>query len=254
MAEDTPSLERPAWVREDLAGASGRDVRVAVIDSGRDPAWEEKRIRPGVGLVDAENDFLLSRSADDHDRIGHGSACCEIILGLAPGVEIIPVRIFGHRLETSPEVLVAALEWAVGERVDLINLSLGTFLKSALYPLYEACEQARKEGVLVVSAVHTVEGWSYPAVFDNVLGVQAGRFGNVFDFDYRPEEAAECLAQGERRVRWLGGKKQQGFGSSFAAPHISAIVALLLERFPGSDLDQVRKLLQHYARKPRPGS
>lgn len=252
MPNDSPplaalSFERPRWVTEELAEATGRGVRVAVIDSGRDPFWKERRVRPGVGLVASEG-FELSFSDDDRDRVGHGTACCDLILGLAPRVEILPVRVFGDRLETSPELLVAGIEWAVQEEVHIINLSLGTFLERAIRPLYQACEHARQAGIVVVSAVHTVEDWSYPAVFENVLGVQAGRFTNVFEFEFRPDEAAEVLAQGERRVRWLGGAEKEGFGSSFAAPHVSALVALLLERFPGASLEELRRHLERFAR------
>ncbi len=248
MAEGLPARQRPRWVRRDLADATGRGVRIAVIDSGRDPGWREARIRPGIGFVDPRDELSLQRSADDRDRIGHGTACCDIILGLAPGVELLPARVFGHRLETSSELIVAALEWAVEQRVDLVNLSLGTHLESSLRPLYSACEKAGAAGVVIVSAVHLEKGWSYPAGFANVLGVQAGRFANVFDYEVHPGEAAELVAQGERKVRWLGAQRRRVFGSSLAAPHITAIAALLRERFPGSDLASLRRRLAGYAR------
>ena len=71
---------------------------------------------------------------------------------------------------------------------------------------------------------------------------------NVEDghFEFSPGDGAECRAQGERQLRWLG-QRRRLFGSSFAAPHISAMVALLLERFPGSDLARIRQLLARYA-------
>ena len=175
MAE-LPSRSPPAWVRRDLGGATGRGVRVAVIDSGRDPEWSDPRIQPGIGLVDPSSQLELARSDDDHDRIGHGTACCDILLSMAPGITIVPIRVFGDRLETSPELIVAALDWAAEQRAKIVNLSLGTHLKSALEPLYLACERARERGVLVVSAVSMSQGWSYPAIFDNVLSVQAGSF------------------------------------------------------------------------------
>ncbi len=241
-----PACERPPWVDRDLAGATGRGVRVAVVDSGCDAAWGDPRIRKGIGLTDPHDGLEVARSQDDRDRIGHGTACTDIILGIAPDVEILPVRVFGSRLETSPEVIVAALEWAIEERVTIVNLSLGSLLDRALRPFYRVCERARKAGILVVSAVHLGEGWSYPAVFENTLGVTAGRFANIFDFEYFPGEGAEFRAQMERQVRWLE-QRRRVRGSSFAAPHISALAALFLERFPGSDLDKIRELLARHA-------
>lgn len=245
-----PDQRRPAWIERTLAGATGRGVRVAMVDSGLDPAWQDPRIQPGMGLTTSHDSFDLTYSADVRDRIGHGTACTDIVLGMAPGTEILPLRVFGTQLETSPEVVVAALEHAIEARVSVVNLSLGSLLDRALRPLYRACEQARQAGVVVVSAIHLGEGWSYPAVFENTLGVAAGRFTSIFDFEYLPEEGAECRAQGERQVRWLGGPRRL-FGSSFAAPHITALVALFLERFPGSDLTQIRALLaRHALRQP----
>jgi len=241
-----PDLRRPAWVERNLAGATGHGIRIAVIDSGRDATWNDPRILPGIGFSDSENGFAFLRSQDDRDRIGHGTACTDIILGMAPRVEILPLRVFGSRLETSPEVIVAALDQAIEERVSIVNLSLGSLLDRALRPLYRACERARSEGLLVVSAIHLGEGWSYPAVFENTVGVAAGRFASIFDYEYSSGEGAECRAQGERRVRWQG-KRRRLFGSSFAAPHISALIALFLECFPGSDLEQARELLALHA-------
>ncbi len=237
-------LATDAWTDADFAIATGRGVTVGVIDSGRDPEWNEPRIRPGVGLV-ASRGFAVSRSLDDTDRIGHGTACCDLILRSAPGVVIHPVRVFHRRLETSVEVLVEALRWAVSQRLRVINLSLGTHLESALRPLYKACEQARRRGVIVVSAVNVQSGASYPAVFDSVIGVQAGAVDQPFE--YRPGDAVECVARGSCRARGLQGQISNVTGSSFAAPQVTALVARLLESRPDADVDRVRALLARVA-------
>ena len=241
-----PSTEPPEWVQRYLPGATGRGVRVAVVDSGCDPSWNHPRIGAGIGLSDTGLGFDLVPSDDVDDRIGHGTACCDILLGMAPGVEVVPVRVFGSRLETSPKVILAALEWAIEQQVDVVNLSLGSLLESSLRPFYRVCERARSEGLVVVSAGSLETGWSYPAIFENTLGVSAGRFDNIYDFNYLTGQGLECRAQADRQVRWLGGERRV-FGSSFAAPHISALVALILERHPGLDLDEVRSLLSRFA-------
>jgi subtilisin family serine protease len=90
-------------------------IRVAVIDSGVNPA------HPHITRVDGgypENDFL--------DRLGHGTAVMAAIQEKAPGAEYYAVRVFGRDLRTNIDALVAALEWCVENRMDVINLSLGT--------------------------------------------------------------------------------------------------------------------------------
>jgi subtilisin family serine protease len=255
-----PSLRRPAWVEHDLGGASGRGVRVALLDSGVDPSWRGPRWGRGVGLLDraaaARQRFVLAADGDVDDLDGHGTACADVVLGMAPGVVIHPVRVFHRHRRTSLDVLLAGLRWAVEQGVDVVHLSLGSVLHSAAQPLYRACEEARRAGAVVVAATEPRRGVGYPAVFDNALGVAAGDFANVHDYLYRAEQAVECVAQGRRRVRLLGGERRWGTATSYAAPHVTALVALFLETMggpptpssprDGTRLDRVRGLLARH--------
>jgi subtilisin family serine protease len=238
----------PAWVRGELGGATGRGIRVAVVDSGWDRTIADDRVLPGVGFVDPEDDFATARNDDDQDVLGHGTACAGVILGVAPDARIIPVKVFGKVLETSPGTLRAALLWAQEAGVQVINVSLGTRLEGQLHPLYHACEMARRAGIIIVAAGHNANDWSYPAIFENVIGVSAARFDSPYHFRYRPDEAMECEAWGvERPVLWVGGQRVVRHGTSFAAPNVAGIVAMILERHPGATLEQVRDMLSRFA-------
>jgi hypothetical protein len=186
-------------------------------------------------------------SEDDHDRHGHGTACAELLLSVAPDSRILPIPVFGRRLETSPAVIEAAVEEAVTRGVRLLNLSLGTTTEESRNALYRSCERARHAGTIIVAA-SSLDATSYPAAFDNVLSVGIGRFQDLSVFSYRPDERVECLASGRpptsdetlhRRV--MGG------GSSFAAPRITGVIARILERWPTADLKEVRARLAEVA-------
>ncbi len=237
------SYDRPPWVRRDLADATGAGVRVAVVDSGLDAGWPAAEARLGIDLSDAPK----GGNAATHDHLGHGTACASILWSLAPGVEVYPVRIFHRRLESRISVLVRAIEWAVERRMQVVNLSLGTVEKKGFERLYRACEAARRQGLILVAAVEAKSGVSYPAVFDNAIGVAGGYFPNGHDFAYRPDDAVEAVAQGRCRVRTVGGRYRWVDATSFAAPHLSGIVALLLERHPDADLAAMHGLLSRYA-------
>jgi subtilisin len=238
----------PAWVRDELGGATGRGIRVAVVDSGWDRTIADDRVLPGVGFVDPEDDFATARNDDDQDVLGHGTACADVILGVAPDARIVPVKVFGKVLETSPGTLRAALLWAQEAGVQVINVSLGTRLEGQLHPLYHACEMARRAGIIIVAAGHNANDWSYPAIFENVIGVSAARFDSPYHFRYRSDEAMECEAWGvERPVLWVGGERVVRHGTSFAAPNVAGIVAMILERHPGATLEQVRDMLSRFA-------
>lgn len=238
----------PGWVAGELAGATGRGVRVAVIDSGWDRTLEDPRVLSGVSFVDPADDFGLARGDDDHDVLGHGTACVDLVLRVAPEARVVPVKVFGKVLETSPGTLHAALVWALDAGVRVVNVSLGTRLEGTLHPLYAVCEKARRAGIVVVAAGHNANDWSYPAIFENVIGVSAGRFDSPFHFRFRPEHAMECEAWGvDQPVRWIGGERVVKHGTSFAAPNVAGIVALILERHPEAGLDEVREMLGRFA-------
>ncbi len=90
-------------------------IRIAVIDSGVNPS------HPHITRVDGgwpEHDFL--------DRLGHGTAVMAAIQEKAPDAECLAVRIFERELRTNIDTLLAAIEWSIAQRVDIINLSLGS--------------------------------------------------------------------------------------------------------------------------------
>jgi subtilisin family serine protease len=238
----------PEWVRDELGGATGSGIRVAVLDSGWDRTIDDPRVLPGVGFVDPDDDFALARNDDDQDVLGHGTACADVILGVAPDARIIPVKVFGKTLETSPGTLETALHWAIDAGVQVINVSLGTRLEGTLHALYRACERARQAGIIVVAAGHNANDWSYPAIFENVIGVSAARFDSPYHFHYRAEHAMECVGWGvDRPVLWVGGERVVRHGTSFAAPGVAGIVSLILERHPGAKIEDVREMLARFA-------
>jgi hypothetical protein len=107
--------------KEPFAGLTGRGVRVAVIDSGVHAA------HPHVGGVAGGIAFGPGGENTDYiDRLGHGTAVAAAILEKAPEVSLYAVRIFDRKLSTSIEILTQALEWCIEQRMDIVNLSLGS--------------------------------------------------------------------------------------------------------------------------------
>ncbi|HEX2076223.1 MAG TPA: S8 family serine peptidase [Longimicrobium sp.] len=235
-----------------MTDATGRGVRVGVVDSGWDRTQPEPRVLAGTGILGLDGPGGALRTGDDHDRFGHGTACADLVLRVAPAAEIVPVRVFDARLETGPGVLAAAIRWAVDAGCQVLNLSLGTCEEEGVRTLYAACEYARRRGVVVVAAAHAEGLASAPAIFDNVLSVGALRGSDTARVVCRPGEAVECLANAVHPdVRWLGGERVVATGTSYAAPIVTGTVARLRERHPSADLDAVRALLaRHSAAAP----
>jgi subtilisin family serine protease len=198
-------------------------------------------------LVDPYDGLKLARSSDYQDRIGHGTACTSIICHLAPESIVYPIRVFNSNLETSVNIIQAGIRWGVEQNLDLINMSFGTLERDALLPLYATCEAARRSGTVLVAASHNTSTWSYPALFDNVISVAAGKFAEPFDYVYREGGAIECLARGHNiMVQGLEGYRETVSGSSYAAPHIVGLISLFMEHSPGLTLEGVRELLADF--------
>ncbi|MBI3504657.1 MAG: S8 family serine peptidase [Proteobacteria bacterium] len=223
---------------------TGAGIRVGVIDSGWDRTRVERQVHAGVSFRMRPGSDQIVVGKDDHDRLGHGTACTGLLLDLAPAVEVTPLRVFEAKLETSPEVLLAAIDWAVAHEIRVLNLSLGTMRNDAAPHLFSACKHARQEGTIIVAASNPATGWCYPAIFEDVIGVAGGNVRHPFGHRYIAGAAVECVASfGPRPVRGLAGRSAITGGSSVAAAVVAGKVALLLDANPTASYREVHAML-----------
>jgi hypothetical protein len=120
-------------------------VRIAVIDSGIHAG------HPHVGRVAGAVYFT---GDDALDRLGHGTAVAAAIREKVPEAELFAVKVFDRRLTVRIEAILRALAWCREERMDAINLSLGTANEEHRAALLEAVA----DNGVVVSAAHMLPG------------------------------------------------------------------------------------------------
>src|SRR4051812_5949757 len=107
----------PQWA---WGGATGRGVRVCVVDSGVEPD------HPMVGRLDGSwamveaGDRYTVEADDGGDACGHGTACAGIIRRTAPDCEVHSVRVLGRDAAGTGRMLLAGLRWAVEQNFDVI--------------------------------------------------------------------------------------------------------------------------------------
>src|SRR5580700_11853731 len=128
-------------------------MKIAVIDSG--VATPHSHIDAIAGGVTITAD---GESPDYADRIGHGTAVMAAIMEKAPDAEYFAVRVFQSSLRTKIEFLLRAIEWSIEQRVDLINLSLGTSNPAHADRFAPLIARAAHAGALLISAAHTLPG------------------------------------------------------------------------------------------------
>ena len=99
---------------------------------------------------------------DVGDLFGHATACGGIIVGLAPEVDLVSVRVLGPDLKGKGAAFLAGLEWALERGVDVANLSLSS-KSEALYPAFhDVVDRAYFQGLHLVSAANNVPGNFFP--------------------------------------------------------------------------------------------
>ena len=150
-----------------IGETDGSGVTVAIIDSGveRDhPAVGGKLVRSvKVELaLDPDDDPLVTDDPDGLDVVGHGTACAGIIHAIAPGADLVSVRVLGPDNRGKGIVFAAGLDWAIEQGASVVNLSLSS-KSDALFGLFhDLADRAYFANVLLVCAANNVPGNSYP--------------------------------------------------------------------------------------------
>jgi subtilisin family serine protease len=212
----------------------GRDVIVAVIDSGVDTKHPDLK-----GAIVSSFDAAGGKDAGPDF---HGTAVAGIIRargiveGVAPQAKIMAVRAFrvaarGAPPQTSSDVLLTAVDWAVANGARVLNLSFVGPRDPAVEALLAAAQQKR---VVVVAAAGNGGPWAapaYPAAYAGVIAVTAV---DEADRRYKHANRGTYIAVAAPGVDILAPVERGGHsflsGTSFAAAYVSGIAALLLER------------------------
>ena len=234
--------------------ATGKGVRVAVIDTGVDFDHPELRMRV---VKNMSHNFVDVREGTFADDI-HGTAVAGVIaaspnsdvgmVGVAPGAEIHALKACWPRTPGSREAacnsytLAKAVDTAIKQGAQVMNFSLAGPEDPILGKLVGA---ALSRGIVVVAADGGAPGRSFPASYKGVLGVLGS--------DDLKGEVARPAA---RTTSWLAAPaidilstaphNSYDFfsGSSLAAAEVTGIAALLLEKNPKLTPAQIREILQ----------
>ncbi|HEX7351766.1 S8 family serine peptidase [Brachybacterium sp.] len=170
---------------QQVDGLTGAGVTVAVIDSGIDynhpdfggsgtndqtADFPGDRVVGGYDFVGDDYDARVAGSAVDPDKYpddcgGHGSHVAGIVgadgdpdaggvLGVAPGVDLLSYRVFGCEGSSSTEVILEAMERAMADGADVVNMSLGaSFATWQDYPTAQMSDVMTDNGItMVISA------------------------------------------------------------------------------------------------------
>ncbi len=220
--------------------ASGRGVRVAVIDSGVNTSHSHIAA-PVTRVMIGE----AEEGSSPEDTLGHGTAVTAAIQEKAPAAEYFAVKVFGPSLRTSTSRLFEAIEWAIAHRMDVINLSLGTRKIDSRGQFQALVEHACSVGSVLVSARDTGVPPLLPGTLPQVIGVDVD--WDIPRHRYRIANAgASCCFFASGYPRPLPGvpPARNLNGISFAVANMSGFVACACERLQERSFDSIRKALE----------
>lgn len=227
-------------------GTTGAGVRIAVIDSGIDndhPAINGA-VKGWCEPVQGGSAFEF-RDTPHPDSCGHGTACAGIIHSLAPDAELYSVKVLGADMSGTGVLFAAGIHWALEQGMQIVNLSLGTTKRDFYAVLHELADTAYFRRIALVAAANNLPADSYPSLYASVISVACQTDPNPWHYCYNPDPPVEFSAPGiDVRVAWTNAGYVRGTGNSYAAPHITGLVARLLQRWPALTPFQIKTLLR----------
>jgi subtilisin family serine protease len=234
--------------------STGSGVIVGIVDSGVDASHPDL-----AGKVDAQADCVggTCREGSARDRDGHGTAIAGIaaahanngagIAGVAPDARLVVARALGDDGTGITEDINRAIQWVVDKGARVVNLSLGepdlVIVSRLGTPLRPGIEYAWSRGAIPVLAAGNYEDLNSRGDSANYGDLHAVVVGSTDNRGRVPTYSTSLgnamwglVAPGgsgdgpgaDVIATTPGGRYDWAVGTSFAAPHVSGALAVLL--------------------------
>jgi serine protease AprX len=254
------------------AGFTGKGVKVGIVDTGIDPNHPDLANR-----IAQMKDFTGEGPSDNH---GHGTHVAGIVggtgagsngkyKGVAPDCTFYTAKVLGGDGSGSTSGVMAGIEWAVQQSVQVINMSLGgEGACDGTDALSVLCDAAVGKGVvLCIAAGNSGPGASTvgsPGCAKTVITIGAtsktdgiasfSSRGPTSDGRVKPDvcfpgvNIVACRATGTSMGTPVNTLYTSASGTSMATPHAAGTCALLLQAKPGLSPQQVKDALMETAK------
>ncbi|MFI0735564.1 type VII secretion-associated serine protease mycosin [Streptomyces sp. NPDC021225] len=249
-----------------------RPVLVAVIDTGVDNKNPQLK-----DAVDTKLGFEVRKSGKNalekgkkgdgtDDLVGHGTKVAGIIaarprsgtgfVGLAPEAKILPIRQNDEKGSGTTDTMADAIDRAVAKGARIINISQDTVKPlQANNNLQRAINDALEKDVVVVASAGNdgIDGKvkkTYPAAYEGVLAVGSSDRNNERAPFSQAGDFVGVAAPGVDMVSTVpGGGQCVDNGTSFSAPYVAGVAALIRAKHPDWKQNQVVAQIEQTAER-----
>ena len=217
---------------------TGKGVVVSIIDTGVEESHPDLQ---GVSFIPGYN--FAEGNTNTRDRQSHGTHVCSTVaevsnndiggIGLAPHVQIMPVKALSDSGSGTMEGVASSIIFATDHGADVINMSLGSSQKSAV--VAKAVKYAYEHHVFVAVAAgnDSRPASGSPATDYGAFAVSAtDQQGNLARFSSYGKDI-KIAAPGVDILQSTVDRNGQGTpvyasysGTSMASPHIAGLAAL----------------------------
>lgn len=243
-----------------MKGYKGAGAKVAILDTGIDYNHPDLKdnYKGGYNFVYDNNDPF------DDSRYGHGTHLAGIIaakdngtgvVGVAPEASLYAVKVLNGGMMGSTSGILAGIEWAITNNMNIINMSFGAPMDSQAFR--DSCDVAYKAGIILIAATGNFNQpiVDNPAGFDSVIAVSATAQDDSRALFSNYGAKVELSAPGvEIKSTIPGGGYGVMSGTSQAVPHVAGVAALVVSagikdgNHDGNIADDVRLRLTATAR------
>lgn len=236
------------WLGADAAQlAWGRDVTIAILDSGVDPASPvAQRLLARIDLIGSGN---------GGEFVGHGTAIATLLAGeegridgVASGANLLSIRVLGDDGFGDSFTLARGIVEAVDRGARVLSLSLGSFSDSQVVRDAVAYAQERNAVIVAAAGNEAANSIVYPARYDGVIAVTAVDANRLVPYFGNQGAEVDLAAPGVGVVtRWDQATQVSFTGTSAAVPFVSGAIAGVMSQNPGLSAAQAAQILIQYS-------
>lgn len=226
-------------------------VKVAVLDTGIDKEHEYLKDNIAGGIAFESTDEYIFTSDKYDDKNGHGTACSSIIKKEFKDVDIFSVKILDDNGKCNIQILEEALKYLLKTNIRLINLSLSVLTNEMVNDLHEICNDLETNNKIIVCSLANGFDESYPAMFDNVIGVKGFILEDENTLWYNKREKIQCIIDNNPYFYCDLNNSYKLFGkcNSQATAKLTGKIASILYMEPDISLEKLHEKLESLARR-----